>query len=143
MPAMADPPSSARPHIVANFILQILMLVGHLLLGISAVVNAVLFFYGDAGWGPYAADAFDQGRRVGNLIAIIAVALWSAVGIVWTPLNAYGLWNRRPWARSSTSAYWLLSVVTVCLIPFSLYGLLSLGRADVREALEQDTPEPS
>ncbi|HNS99930.1 MAG TPA: hypothetical protein PKL73_23430 [Polyangiaceae bacterium] len=136
---MADVSTSGKTHLVANLVLQILMLVGHLMLGIGAAVSAVLFFYGDAGWGPFATDAADAGRRTGNLLAIIALALWSCVGLVWTPLNAFGLWNRRPWARSSTSAYWLLSALTICLLPLSVYGLLSLARTDVREALEPDS----
>lgn len=135
---MSPSSSKARAHVLANFVLQLLLLGMHLLFGVSVVVNAVLFFYGDAGWGPYAADAYDQGRRVGNLIALIAVGCWSLVGVIWTPMNAYGLWNRRPWARNSTSAYWFLSLLTICGLPFSIYGLISLGRADVREELEGD-----
>lgn len=130
--------SSAQTHIIANFVLQLVMLLVHLLFAGSAIVNAVLFFYGDSGWGPYAADAFDQGRRVGNLLAIVAVGVWALVGMVWTPLNAFGLWNRRAWARNSTSAYWFLSLLTVCGIPFSIYGLLSLGKPEVREAFDFD-----
>ena len=126
---MSSPRSSAQLHILANFILQIVMLVVHLLFAASAVVNAVLFFYGDAGWGPYAEDAFDPGRRVGNLIAIVAIGAWSLVGMAWTTLNAFGLWNKRLWARSSTSAYWFLSVLTICGIPPAIYGLISLARA--------------
>ena len=132
---MSSTRSQAQIHITANFVLQIVMLLIHLLFAGSAIVNAVLFFYGDAGWGPYAEDAFNQGRRAGNLLAIVAIAAWSLVGMVWAPINAFGLWNRRPWARTSTSAYWFLSLLTVCGIPFALYGLLSLGRSDVREAL--------
>lgn len=132
---MPPAPSQARPHIIANIVLQIVMLVVHLLFAGSAVVNAVLFFYGDAGWGPYAEDAFDQGRRVGNLLAIVAIGVWALVGMAWTPVNTFGLWTRRPWARTSTSAYWFLSLLTVCGIPFAAYGLWSLGRPDVREAL--------
>jgi len=132
---MSPQRSSADTHILANFVLQLVMLAVHLLFAASALVNAVLFFYGDAGWGPYADDAFDQGRRVGNLIAIVAVLCWGVAGMIWTPLNAFGLWNRRPWSRSSTSAYWFLSLLTICGIPFSIYGLISLGRADVREEL--------
>lgn len=129
---------SARTHLTILLVLQVILLVVHLLIGIATVVNASLFFYGDAGWGPYADDAFDQGRRVGNIIALLASGSWAAVGLVWTPLNAYGLWKRRAWARSSTSAYWMLSLLTLCWAPFAIYGLIALGRHDVREALAND-----
>ncbi|MCL2823629.1 MAG: hypothetical protein FWD57_06530 [Polyangiaceae bacterium] len=131
-------PHPAQFHIRVNVALQIALAVLHLLLAIGAALAAVLFYFGDAGWGPLAADAVDGDKRVGNLITIVAVATWSVVGLVWTPLNAYGLGSRRPWAQASTSAYWFLSCATGVLLPFSIYGLLSLGRADVREALDSD-----
>ena len=133
------PPSAERSiqiHITANVILQIVMAVMHLLLAIGSAIAAVLFIYGDDGWGPFAGDAIDQSKRAGNLITIIAIAAWSSVGLVWTPINAFGLANRRQWARAGASSYWFLSLVTIVLIPFSVYGLWSLGRADVREALD-------
>jgi len=133
---MANSPRSTQLHITANVVLQIVMAVAHLLLGVGSIIAAVLFFYGDAGWGPFASEAVDESKRAGNLITIVAIAAWSTVGLVWTPINAYGLRTRRPWARGSSSAYWFLSLATIALVPFSIYGLLSLGRSDVREALD-------
>jgi len=126
---------SARTHLTVLLVLQVVLLAVHLLVGIGTAINAALFFYGDAGWGPYAQEAFDQGRRMGNIIALLAGASWSLVGLAWTPANAYGLWKRRPWARASTSAYCMLSLLTLVWAPIGVYGLIALSRPDVREAL--------
>ncbi len=136
---MSSPKASHQVHIVANFVLQLVMFVLHFFVVGFAIVNAVFFFYGDAGWGPYASDALNPSRRFGNILGIVAAGVWGYIGMVWTPINAFGLWYRRDWARASTSAYWFLSLLTLLGIPFSIYGLISLGRTDVREALSSDS----
>jgi hypothetical protein len=59
------------------------------------------------------------------------IGTWAVLGLVWTPLNAYGLWKRRPWARLSTLIYWGGSILTCCSLPLGIYGLVSMLRKDV------------
>jgi hypothetical protein len=60
------------------------------------------------------------------------IGTWSLVGIVWAPLNAWGLYRRHGWARVSTLAYWIVCCFTCCGLPFGAYGVYALLRPDVK-----------
>jgi hypothetical protein len=105
-------PRSAMKHVLVQVALQLLVLAGHL-----ALVGALGF-----------------GLRTDGGGAVLG-AVWKAwviAGVVWTPLNAWGLYRRRSWARTSTLAYWWMSIPLCCCIPLGVFGIRGLGRPAVR-----------
>lgn len=68
------------------------------------------------------------------LIGWTVMIAWMAIGLVWTPVNAWGLLAGKPWARKSVIAYCALAIPTGCCMPFGAYGLYAMHRKDVREA---------
>lgn len=57
---------------------------------------------------------------------------WAVAGLVWTPLNARGLWKRRDAARRSSIVYWVISMPFCCCFPVGIYAIWSLRRPRVR-----------
>src|SRR5687768_4470505 len=51
------------------------------------------------------------------------VAVWALGGLIWTPINARGLWQRRRWARRSTVYYWLTAWPLCCCIPIPTWAI--------------------
>ena len=73
-------------------------------------------------------------EKIGFFGTFAALGLWCSAGIVWAPLNAYGLFKKRAWARKSSLVYYAVSLFTCCCIPLGLYGLWSLSVKDIRPA---------
>jgi len=69
-------------------------------------------------------------RYVSTVIAVWLAALfffgWAPLGVVWTPVNAYGLLRRRRWALTSTLIYAGYSLLTCIGTPAAIYALLTL-----------------
>jgi hypothetical protein len=122
-------PSVAEKHVSANTILMIVMAVLHVCGLGSAVMNIALFFHDHPSYG---GSPFERGELVGQMIAYVGALLWAVSGIVWAPLNAWGLSKRTRWARTSSLLYWGVQCVSCCCFPFGAYGLASLLRADVK-----------
>ena len=112
---------SAAKHVLYNAGLQMLMLAGHV--AASAWVGAVSFGLIEGEIAPVG--------LVGLFFKAFAIA-----GVLWTPINAAGLYKRRSWARWSTMAYWALGFPLCCCLPLGLYGLWSLSRPEVRSLLD-------
>jgi DNA-directed RNA polymerase subunit RPC12/RpoP len=135
--------SPAERHWRANAILQTIFVGLHLLCLASVVLNLLLASWSGAPGNPFGTafappqDSVEHGAFYATLGAI---GVWSAVGLVWTPLNAWGLWKRRPWARTSTLVYWIGSLFTCCCVPFGAYGIWSLLREDVRDLAGSPAP---
>ena len=128
-------------HVRINVVLQGLLLLAHLLFAVGVAALVAEGTYGSIGAGPPSADPAEAaGEVVGHWIAIVMLPIWSVVGLVWAPLNAYGLWKLRPWARTSTMAYWIMSIFSCCCSPFGLYGLITLLRADVKALFAAPPP---
>ena len=70
-------------------------------------------------------------------VARWAVLAWALAGVVWTPLNARGLWRRRAWARRSTMAYWAMPMSWCCCIPLPAWALWTLTRPAMRDLLDE------
>jgi len=136
-PPPPHPSRSGMGHVRANAIIQLVALALHALFAASIAFN--LATDGFAGPGGTTGSAHDQGQWVGYWGTILFATVWSAVGLVWTPINAYGLWKLRPWARVSTLIYSGISLITCCGTPIGIYGLVSLLRADVRALLTPAT----
>jgi hypothetical protein len=62
---------------------------------------------------------------------------WNAIGAVWVPFNAWGLFKRRAWSRWSSLAYALLSLFTGIGTPYGIYALITLNLESVRARLSQ------
>ncbi len=112
----------AAKHVIVNAGLQMAMLAGHVVA--TAFLGAVTF------------GAIELPGVVGVARAILTA--FAFAGVVWTPLNAVGLYKRRPWARKSTIAYWIMGLPLCCCFPTGLYGLWSLTRPGVRNLFETD-----
>jgi hypothetical protein len=65
---------------------------------------------------------------------------WALIGVVWTPINTWGLLTQKRWARMSTLLYWIGSMITLCCMPFAIYGIYSLLRPDVKAIFEEPRP---
>lgn len=63
------------------------------------------------------------------------ILLWALAGLPWSAANAYGLFYRTPWSRTSTEAYAATSLFTFFGTPFGIFALLLLHRSDVRAEL--------
>lgn len=112
---------AAARHVLYNAGLQLLMLAGHV--AAAAWVGAISL-------GVIQAEASLDGIA-GVLLRVFVIA-----GLLWTPVNAVGLYRRRPWARASTIAYWAAGIPICCCIPLGLYGVWSLTRPSVRSLLD-------
>jgi eukaryotic-like serine/threonine-protein kinase len=86
---------------------------------------------------PVAASSGDGSALTGAVFLVIlsAFLLFLSAGLVWAPINALGLWRRKPWARRSTLWYALLGISSCVGIPYAIYAVWSLRRSDVRHAL--------
>jgi hypothetical protein len=127
--------SSAERHWTANAVLMSVFVALHLLTLASVCINLFLVSWsGSHGspLGPLWTPPETGAEQAGFYTAFVGIGAWSLVGIVWTPLNAWGLWKKRSWARTSTLVYWIGSLFTCCCVPFGAYGIWSLLRDDVR-----------
>lgn len=69
-------------------------------------------------------------RLVATVIVVWLAALfflgWGPLGVVWTPINAWGLLRRRRWAVTSTLVYAACSTLTCIGTPVAIYALVTL-----------------
>lgn len=119
--------ASGEGHIFANAILSIAMAVVHLATIGSISFNVWVDFH------RYGSFSTAEGERLARLVAWGISVLWALAGLGWAPANAWGLLNKRPWARTSTLAYWVAASILCCCLPGGGYGIWSLLRPDVRE----------
>lgn len=75
----------------------------------------------------------ELGERLGRATGFALCGVYSLVGLVWIPINAWGIYGRRPWARVSTMVYFASTIPTCCCTPIGAYGLYALLRADVKQ----------
>lgn len=114
----------ASVQLKVNAWLQLLVWLIHV--GITALVVWAMFQPDD----PTPSERADASARVSYVVSALFLALvafgWGPIGIVWTPINAWGLFSGRRWAISSTMVYAFLSLPTCLGTPFALYALVSL-----------------
>jgi hypothetical protein len=118
--------ASGEGHVFANAILSIAMAVLHLGTIASIVLNVWFDFH------RHGAFSTAEAERVGRLVAWAVSLVWALAGLVWAPMNAWGLSKKRPWARTSTLVYWGFASILCCCLPGGGYGIWSLLRPDVR-----------
>jgi serine/threonine protein kinase len=67
---------------------------------------------------------------ISTVIAVWLAALfffgWGPLGVVWTPINAYGLFRRKRWALTSTLVYAACSALTCIGTPVAVYAFVTL-----------------
>lgn len=141
-PRLAAEPTAAQKHWKANAILQTAFIALHFLSLGSVAVNFALMSMGGPLGGAFAPPQ-DAAEAAGFYGTLGVIGGWSLIGLVWTPINAWGLWKKRPWARTSTLVYWIGSLFTCCCVPFGAYGIWSLLREDVRAFSRPDATERS
>jgi eukaryotic-like serine/threonine-protein kinase len=114
----------ASVQLKVNAWLQLLVWLIHV--GVTALVVWAMFQPDDV----TPSERADASSRVSYVISALFLALvafgWGPIGIVWTPINAWGLFSGRRWAISSTLVYAFLSLPTCLGTPFALYALISL-----------------
>jgi hypothetical protein len=132
-------PARAEKHVKINAAAQIVMAAVHGLTLLSVFINLLLSLIANQPGHPLG-DVYPvppgTPERIGFFGAFMVIGLWCSAGIVWAPLNAYGLLKKRPWSRKSAMAYYVVSLFTCCCIPLGLYGLWSLGKSDTRSLFE-------
>lgn len=79
---------------------------------------------------------------VDSLLGLLYIGLLvffaiTPIALIWTPLNAIGLWRRWSWARRSAMAYAVFAILTVFGVPDGLYALWSLRRPGMKESFAQ------
>jgi len=136
--------SKAEKHVKINAVVQVVMTAVHGLTLLSVFINLILSLIASQPGNPLG-DAYPvppgTPEKIGFFGAFVVIGLWCSAGIVWAPLNAYGLFKKRPWARKSAMAYYAVSLFTCCCIPLGLYGLWSLGKSDTRSLFESAEPK--
>jgi hypothetical protein len=116
-------------HITANKILLLVMMTLHI-----AGIGSALFNTANA-LGVFGRGLHAGPERNGQLLAYALCGLWAVSGAIWAPLNAWGLHHKKPWARTSTMAYWAVQVLSCCCFPFGAYGLFAMTRKEVKDEL--------
>lgn len=72
------------------------------------------------------------------LFASSCFFFWAPIGAILTPISAYGLFRRRPWARHLTLLYAVLSLPLGITAPFALYAIYTMSSRAVRVEFERD-----
>lgn len=122
-------------HRRANAWLMTAMVVLHVLTALSVVINLIgdLSGYSAELLGPAMTPRTTE-EKVGHWSAFACIGGFAIAGLVWAPVNAWGLFRGRPWARISSITYWSASLLTCCCVPMGAYGLWSLLREDVADS---------
>ena len=106
---------NATTHITVNAVLMVVAAGFHLLSCLSVLINVLglalrLPFFPT----PPASDA----ELAGQLIAYAWMGLVAVMGVIWAPINAYGLIRRRSWVRRSSLGYWIFVVLAAAAFRF-------------------------
>lgn len=128
--AAPNPPTDAEKHVRTNGILMCIFAFLHFCGIGSVILNLYVFSRAHHGFDHLSPNA------LGELIAYGGAAVWAIGGVIWAPINAYGLFKRRPWARTSSLLYWAVQCLSCCCMPFGAYGLYSLTRPGVKSLFD-------
>ncbi len=128
-----------RLHVHANIVLQAALLVVHL--WILATLVAVAFGYSSPSSPSVSSDADVGGldtpawNALAMALAMVFIWMlgWGPLGVVWLPINIWGLAKRRPWARYSSLLYASFSLPSCLGTPYAIYTLVSLTRPSVKQ----------
>ena len=111
-------------HVAINGVLQIAMFVFH-----ASITALFLWAMLSEAQGAHAAYS-PSTERVATVLAWWLAGIfftgWAPVGVIWTALNAYGLFRKRRWAITSTLIYCAIALLTCLGTPIAIYGLVTL-----------------
>jgi hypothetical protein len=100
--------------------------------------------------GPGIVSILPESSARGVLSLVIAVWLvslvffgWAPLGIVWTPINAYGLFRKRRWAYISSVVYAVFSLPSCIGTPFAAYAIATLWSRARKKSRDLAAPIPS
>jgi hypothetical protein len=129
-------------HLKANALLQLLAAPLHL--GLTLLFAYHLFAgtpssRSDSSVASVSSEALSVGdATLGFVVIVVLLAsiAWIPLGIVWAPLNAWGLLRRKRWAAVSTLAYATLGALSCCGMPYAAYAWPSLMSRGTRKNLD-------
>ncbi len=75
-------------------------------------------------------------------LAVLFFSGWGPVGVVWTPLNTYGLLRKRPWAITSTLVYSGFAALTCLATPLAVVSLVTLWPLRKKTATSPESIRP-
>lgn len=120
-------------HVRAHATLQLVLAPVHLVLGVLLVVTPRPSASSGGGADvPTPTGALDVLWGAVVVAGLLTLVGWLFLGVVWAPLNAWGLARRRPFARASTLIYGVVSLLTCVGIPYGVYAIWSMTRPGVR-----------
>lgn len=130
----------ARLHVNANLVVQGVLLLSHLWmlsLFLIALVSSGSASTAAESTAPTVSHGEFDGPGWNFLAAIIITVLfsnvfWAPVGVLWVPVNLYGLLRRRAWARMSSLVYAAFAIPTCIGAPYAIYAFFSLTRPHVK-----------
>jgi hypothetical protein len=135
----ATPRSAAERHLRANVVLQSVLAAFAVLSLLSATLNLALTLSGAGETAGVLRGLYpvpeNEVERTTQIVTFAWIALWAAAALFWAPLNAWGLSKRRRWARASTIAFSVASLLACCCLPVGIYGIWSMSRRDVADLL--------
>lgn len=67
-------------------------------------------------------------NAVGALLVVLLVSGWMPIAAIWGAVNAWALGTKRSWARTSTLAYGVLSLLTLIGTPAGAYLVYAMVR---------------
>jgi hypothetical protein len=122
-------------HVTINAVMMAVFAFVHLCSIGSVAINLVAFYGGPdifhTGAGRHANDV----ERTAAFATYMVALLWAVAGLGWAPINAYGLFAKKRWARTSSLVYWAVQIASCCCLPFGAYGLYAMLRRDVKTLL--------
>ena len=115
----------ANVHYAINALLQLLMVPFHV--GVTTLF--VWAFVSSDKPGP-STPTHPGTEILGTIIVgwlmLLFFSGWAPAGIIWAPLNAYGLFRKRRWAVTSSLVYSAIAALTCFGTPAAIYGLATL-----------------
>lgn len=114
----------AEGHVRMNAMLQAIACPLHVLITVH--------LFGKIAKPPVPVD--DSSPLIGFILVIYMMVVlgWLVFGIVWAPMNAWGLWHHKRWARGSSLVYATLAIPSLIAAPYGIYALWSLSRPEVK-----------
>ncbi len=90
------------------------------------------------------ADAFTPALGIFFIVFLITNLVWTPLGLLWAPVNAWGIATKKRWARISTIVYAASGLLTCVGTPYAAYALATLLRRDMKRAFDDaDVKDPS
>ncbi|HEY1959941.1 MAG TPA: serine/threonine-protein kinase [Polyangiaceae bacterium] len=115
----------ANVHYAINAVLQLVMVPFHV--GVTTLFLWAFFSADTTGpHKPYAPTTEILGTIVVGWLVLLFFSGWAPAGVIWAPINAYGLFRKRRWAVTSSLIYSAVAALTCFGTPAAIYALATL-----------------